>query len=178
MVFHSATKYLNGHSDVSGGVLAAAESTPRWAEIDTVRGLLGAIMPPFEAWLLLRGMRTLAVRFDKACANAGLIARHFEDHDAIERVLYPGLQSHPGHEVARVQMTGGFGAMMSILVKGGAEDARKVATRTKLWLPATSLGGVESLIEHRAAVEGPRQRSAGQPLAPVGRHRKSGRADR
>ena len=164
MVFHSATKYLNGHSDVSGGVLAAREDTPRWAEIDTVRGLLGAIMPPFEAWLLLRGMRTLAVRFEKACANAMAIAQHFESHGAIEQVLYPGLESHPGHEVARAQMTGGFGAMMSILVKGDAGAARKVATGTRLWVPATSLGGVESLIEHRAAVEGPESAVPGNLL--------------
>ncbi len=155
LVFHSATKYLNGHSDVGGGVLAARQDGPLWEEIIQVRGLLGSILPPFEAWLLLRGLRTLSVRFDKACANAMRIARHFEDHPKIERVLYPGLESHPGHEMAKRQMTGGFGGMASLLIKGGNEDAKRVAGRVRLWMPATSLGGVESLIEHRAAVEGP-----------------------
>ena len=155
IVFHSATKYLNGHSDVGGGVLATREETPLWQEIGEVRGLLGSILPPFEAWLLLRGLRTLSVRFEKACASALEIARYFEDHPKIERVAYPGLESHPGHAVARAQMTGGFGGMLSLMIKGNAEDAKRVASRVRLWLPATSLGGVESLIEHRASVEGP-----------------------
>lgn len=153
-VFHSATKYLNGHSDVNGGVLASNDTSERWAEIDLVRGLLGAIMPPFEAWLLMRGLRTLAVRFDRACENAMAIARHLENHARIECVLYPGLASHPGHKIATAQMTNGYGGMMSLLVNGNADDARKIAGRTKLWVPATSLGGVESLIEHRATIEG------------------------
>ncbi len=155
IVFHSATKYLNGHSDVNGGVLATRTDTPLWAEIEQVRGLLGSILPPFEAWLLLRGLRTLSVRFEKACSNALQIARHLEAHPKIKSVLYPGLASHPGHAVAASQMTGGFGGMMSLLVTGGAEHAQRVASRVRLWVPATSLGGVESLIEHRAAVEGP-----------------------
>ena len=155
IVFHSATKYLNGHSDVTGGVLATKDDTPLWQEIKLVRGLLGAIMPAFEAWLLLRGLRTLSVRFDKACANAMKIAQHFEHHRRIAGVLYPGLESHPGHAIAKRQMTNGFGGMLSLLVDGSADDARQVAARTRLFLPATSLGGVESLIEHRATVEGP-----------------------
>lgn len=155
IVFHSATKYLNGHSDVNGGVLASRQDSALWSEIEQVRGLLGSILPPFEAWLLLRGLRTLSVRFEKACSNALQIAQHFEAHPKIDSVLYPGLASHPGHAVAASQMTGGFGGMMSLLVRGGSDDARRVASRVKLWVPATSLGGVESLIEHRAAVEGP-----------------------
>jgi len=155
IVFHSATKYLNGHSDVTGGVLATKDDTPLWQEIKLVRGLLGAIMPAFEAWLLLRGLRTLSVRFDKACANAMKIAQHFEHHQRIAGVLYPGLESHPGHAIAKRQMTNGFGGMLSLLVDGSADDTRQVAARTRLFLPATSLGGVESLIEHRATVEGP-----------------------
>jgi len=155
IVFHSATKYLNGHSDVTAGILAAKSKTPLWEEIRSVRASLGGTAGPFEAWLLLRGMRTLFVRFDRSSENALKIARHFEGHPAIERVLYPGLESHPGHEIARRQMTDGFGGMLSLLIKGGWDEAQRVATRTRLFIPATSLGGVESLIEHRAAVESP-----------------------
>ena len=155
IVFHSATKYLNGHSDVVAGILVTRELNQRWDEIKLVRKLTGGVLGPFEAWLLLRGMRTLFLRFERASANALQIARHFENHPGLERVLYPGLESHPQHEIAKRQMVKGFGGMMSLLVKGGAEAAIKVASSTKLFLPATSLGGVESLIEHRASVEGP-----------------------
>jgi len=154
-VFHSATKYMNGHSDVTAGVLVTAKADARWEEIKLVRNLTGGMLGPFEAWLLLRGLRTLAVRFDQASRNALEIAHHFEDHPKLEAVLYPGLESHPGHDVARRQMTGGFGGMLSILVKGGTPEAKSVATGTRLFIPATSLGGVESLIEHRASIEGP-----------------------
>ena len=154
-VFHSATKYLNGHSDVTAGVLVAAVADARWEEVKLVRNLTGGMLGPFEAWLLLRGLRTLALRFDQASRSALEIARHFEGHPKLEAVLYPGLESHPGHAVAARQMTGGFGGMLSITVKGGAAEARAVATGTRLFIPATSLGGVESLIEHRATVEGP-----------------------
>ncbi len=155
MVFHSATKYLNGHSDVLAGVLVSAADDARWAEIGRLRTLMGGILGPFEAWLLLRGIRTLHLRVERAAANALAIAQHFENHLKLDVVLYPGLTSHPGHETAKRQMDGGFGAMLSILVRGGAEEARKVASTTDLFIPATSLGGVESLIEHRATVEGP-----------------------
>ena len=155
MVFHSATKYLNGHSDVLAGVLVSAADDARWAEIGRLRTLMGGILGPFEAWLLLRGIRTLHLRVERAAANALAIAQHFENHLKLDAVLYPGLTSHPGHETAKRQMDGGFGAMLSILVRGGAEEARKVASATDLFIPATSLGGVESLIEHRATVEGP-----------------------
>lgn len=155
MVFHSATKYLNGHSDVLAGVLVSAADDLRWAEIGRLRTLMGGILGPFEAWLLLRGVRTLHLRVQRAAANALAIAQHFENHPKLDVVLYPGLTSHPGHETAKRQMDGGFGAMLSILVRGGAEEAKQVATATNLFIPATSLGGVESLIEHRATVEGP-----------------------
>jgi cystathionine gamma-synthase len=155
IVFHSATKYLNGHSDVLGGILVSAADDARWQQIKWLRTYMGGVLGPFEAWLLLRGMRTLFLRFERASASALEIARHFEHHPQLERVLYPGLESHPGHEIARRQMTCGFGGMLSLLVSGGAEAARRIAGNTRLFVRATSLGGVESLIEHRAAVEGP-----------------------
>jgi len=155
IVFHSATKYLHGHSDLVAGILVTRECDERWDEIKLVRKLMGGVLGPFEAWLLLRGMRTLCLRFERASQNALLIARHLQDHPGVEKVLYPGLESHPGHEIAKRQMTNGFGGMMSLLVKGDAEQAKKVANNTKLFISATSLGGVESLIEHRASVEGP-----------------------
>jgi cystathionine gamma-synthase len=155
IVFHSATKYLNGHSDVVGGILVAAGQDARWEDIRLVRMLTGGVLGPVEAWLLLRGMRTLFLRFEKASASALEIARHFENHPRLERVLYPGLESHPGHEIARRQMTNGFGGMLSLLVEGGAEAALAVAARLQLFVRATSLGGVESLVEHRASIEGP-----------------------
>ncbi len=156
LVFHSGTKYLNGHSDVTAGVLVTRQADARWQEIRLVRGLMGGVLGPFEAWLLLRGLCTLFVRFERASVNAMEIARHFEGHGKLEAVLYPGLESHPGHAIAKRQMTAGYSGMLSLLVKGGAEDAKGVATRTALFVPATSLGGVESLIEHRATIEGPR----------------------
>lgn len=155
IVFHSATKYLNGHSDVVAGALVCRALDELWTSIRFQRIHSGGVLGPFEAWLLLRGMRTLAIRVRQSCDNALSIARHFEDHGAIERVLYPGLKSHPGHAVAKRQMRGGFGGMLSLLVKGDSDTARRIASRTKLFVPATSLGGVESLIEHRATVEGP-----------------------
>ena len=155
IVFHSGTKYLAGHSDVTAGVLATRAVDARWEEIRHARTLMGGVLGPFECWLLLRGMRTLHLRYERQAANAMAIARHFEHHPKLKAVLYPGLESHPGHEVAARQMRGGFGAMLSLLVAGNADDAKGVATRTRLFVPATSLGGVESLIEHRATVEGP-----------------------
>ncbi len=155
IVFHSATKYLNGHSDVLAGVLVAREANARWKEIGSLRTRMGSPLPPLECFLLMRGLRTVFVRYRQASANAMAIARHFEKHPKVERVLYPGLASHPGHAIAKKQMTDGFGGMMSILVKGGFEDAKRLCTRLKVIVPATSLGGVESLAEHRKSVEGP-----------------------
>ena len=158
-VFHSATKYLNGHSDVCAGVLVCADSDEhgadeRWADITRVRSLLGGMLGAFECWLLLRGLRTLALRFDQASRSALAIATHFETDARLDGVLYPGLPSHPGHAIAKRQMHDGFGGMMSMHVRGDAAKTIRVATNTKVFIPATSLGGVESLIEHRATVEG------------------------
>ena len=155
LVFHSATKYYNGHSDVLAGIVVTAETDPRWNELRTVRTLTGATLAPFEAWLLLRGMRTMPLRYQRASANALAIAERFEGDPRLDAVLYPGLTDHPGHGVAARQMTGGFGGMLSLLLSGGAEAASRTATATKVFRPATSLGGVESLIEHRAVLEGP-----------------------
>lgn len=155
IVFHSATKYLGGHSDLTAGALICAEANAMWDEIKLVRKLTGGILSPFDAWLLLRGMRTLFIRYERASENAMKIAQAMVEHPKVKQVLYPGLESHPGHEIAKKQMRSGFGGMMSILVDGDAEAAKRVATATRLFIPATSLGGVESLIEHRKSVEGP-----------------------
>ena len=154
IVFHSATKYLNGHSDVTAGILVCREQDERWEEIKLVRTLSGGVPGPFEAWLLLRGMRTLFIRFERACASALKIANALNHHPKVESVLYPGLPDHPGHEIAAKQMVNGFGGMLSILVRGGTSKALRVASNTRLFVPATSLGGVESLVEHRATIEG------------------------
>ena len=155
IVFHSATKYLNGHSDVNAGILVSAQDDERWQDIKLVRTLMGGVLGPFDAWLLLRGMRTLFLRFEKASQNALRLAQHFEHDPRLEKVLYPGLESHPGHDIAKRQMTNGYGGMLSLLVRGDAEQAKMIAAATRIFLRATSLGGVESLIEHRASVEGP-----------------------
>jgi cystathionine gamma-synthase len=155
VVFHSASKYLNGHSDVMAGVLITNTLDRRWDEVIEARNLKGGVLGAFEAWLLIRGLRTMFLRFERSSANALAIARHFEHHPMVEAVLYPGLESHPGHAVARRQMTNGFGGMLSIKVRGGFEEAQTVAAALQVFLVAASLGGVESLVEHRAAVEGP-----------------------
>ncbi len=155
IVFHSATKYLNGHSDLNAGILVTGETNARWEEIDQVRRLTGGILGSFEAWLLLRGMRTLAIRWERCSENAMQIAQFLDAHPAVERVLYPGLPNHPSHEVAKRQMVNGFGGMMSLQMKGGEAAARRLTAQTKVFMRATSLGGVESLIEHRRTVEGP-----------------------
>ncbi len=155
LVMHSATKYLNGHADVIGGVLAAAADDALWQRIGYVRAGGGSVLGPFEAWLLLRGMRTLHLRVAAACANALAIARHFERHPKLSHVLYPGLASHPGHAIAAKQMSGGFGAMMSLRLKAGEEAAKAFTARLRVFKRATSLGSVESLAEHRASIEGP-----------------------
>lgn len=155
IVFQSASKYLNGHSDVLAGCLSTNTLDERWAEIIKHRNLTGGVLGALEAWLLIRGLRTLPLRYRAASANALAIARHFENHDLIERVLYPGLESHPAHDVAKKQMTDGFSGMLSLLVRGDADFARAVTRNLRVFLSAASLGGVESLVEHRASVEGP-----------------------
>jgi cystathionine gamma-synthase len=161
IVMHSATKYLNGHSDVIAGALAIAGDGELWTRIKTIRSQHGAILGPFEAWLLMRGMRTLEVRVKAQAEGAALLATALSRHAAVADVLYPGLAHHPGHDVAERQMIGGFGGMLSIRLKGGERAAIDTAARVNLWKRATSLGGVESLIEHRASVEGP-----GSPCPP------------
>ena len=155
LVMHSATKYLNGHSDVVAGVLATRADDELWQRIRYVRGGGGAVLGPFEAWLLLRGMRTLHIRVATACSNAMAIARRFEGHPKLSHVLYPGLPSHPGHAVASKQMSGGFGGMISLRVKAGEQASKDFTGRLRVFKRATSLGSVESLAEHRASVEGP-----------------------
>ena len=161
IVMHSATKYLNGHSDVVAGVLVFAAKGAHFERAQRVRSMLGAILGPFEAALLLRGLRTLHVRVRHQCMSAMAIARHFARHPGIASVLYPGLETHPGHAIAARQMRGGFGGMLSVRVKGGEAAAIATAANVKLWKRATSLGGVESLIEHRSSIEGP-----GSPCPP------------
>ena len=152
--FHSATKYLNGHSDITAGVLSVKKVGQFWENIFWVRKLQGTVLHSQDAWLLIRGMRTLFLRVEKSCSNAMAIAKHFEGHKYIEAVLYPGLPSNPGHEISKCQTGGQFGGMMSLVVKGTEQNAVDVARFCKLFYPATSLGGVESLIEHRKTVSG------------------------
>jgi len=159
IVMHSATKYLNGHSDVIAGTLTTARDDEFWQRLVAGRSSGGAILGSLEAYLLLRGMRTLHIRVERACSSAQRVAEAMAEHPQVLDVLYPGLPSHPGHAVAARQMSGGFGGMLSIRVKGGEEAAIATAARVEIWKRATSLGGVESLMEHRASIEG-----AGTPV--------------
>lgn len=155
IVMHSATKYLNGHSDIIAGALVGALDDAYWAKLRAIRAQLGMILGQTEAWLLMRGMRTLFPRVHWACRSAQSLAEKFAAHPMVEEVLYPGLPSFAGHAAAARQMKGGFGGMLSVRVKGGERAAIATAARVDLWKRATSLGGVESLIEHRASIEGP-----------------------
>jgi cystathionine gamma-synthase len=155
IVMHSATKYLNGHSDVVAGTLTTAVEDDFWVRIKSVLSLNGGVIGPFEAWLLQRGLRTLFPRVLWQSASALALAQQLEFHPQVEAVLYPGLPSFSGHDLAKRQMSGGFGGMLSIRIKGGRDAAIAVAAKVTLWKRATSLGGVESLIEHRASIEGP-----------------------
>lgn len=161
VVMHAATKYLNGHSDVIAGVLVTREDSEYWQRVRKVRAQVGGTLGSFEAWLLLRGLRTLHLRVRAATAGAQRIAEHFHGHRHVAEVLYPGLPACQGHAVAKAQMKGGFGGMLSIRARGGEAAAVAVAANTQIWKRATSLGGTESLIEHRASVEG-----AGTPAPP------------
>ena len=154
IVMHAATKYLNGHSDVVAGALVAREKNDLWARIRRVRSMHGQILGPFEAFLLMRGMRTLHVRVEAQARAALKLAERLKGHPEVAEVLYPGLVSHPQHALAARQMTGGFSGMLSIRVRAGETAAVSTAARVALWKRATSLGGVESLIEHRASIEG------------------------
>jgi cystathionine gamma-synthase len=155
VVLHSTTKYLGGHGDVQGGALVFRQADELAAQARHVRHVLGSVASPFNSWLVLRGLRTLACRVERQSANALAVAQALAAMPAIEGVHYPGLASHPGHAIARRQMRGGFGGMLSFRVRGGRAAAVAVIKRVKLLTVATSLGGVETLIEHRASSEGP-----------------------
>lgn len=156
LVVHATTKYLSGHGDMVGGaVVAGSGATELFARIRKIQVHSGAVPSPFDSWLTLRGVRTLPLRMKAHCANALEIARRLESHPSVAAVHYPGLASHPGHELATVQMAGGFGGMLSFQVRGGEDAAARVAGACQLILRATSLGGLETLIEHRARIEGP-----------------------
>jgi cystathionine gamma-synthase len=155
VVLHSATKYLNGHSDVVAGALCFRSNLDALVtEVARLRLSLGGVIGGHEAALLLRGMRTLHLRVRHQSASALAIARHFEGHPALSHILYPGLRSHPGHGVAAMQMAGGFGGLLSMRFRGGKAAAVAAIKAMKLWRRATSLGGTESLVEHRASMEG------------------------
>jgi cystathionine gamma-synthase len=153
IILHSTTKYFGGHCDVLGGILIAKDNSEFLRRLRGIQYSAGAVPSPFDCWLILRGMRTLPWRMRAHSDNAGRVAEFLAQHRAVTRVYYPGLKSHPGHDIAARQMNL-FGGMLSFEVDGGREAAMKVAARTKIFTRATSLGGVESLIEHRASIEG------------------------
>jgi cystathionine gamma-synthase len=155
VIVHSGTKYLGGHSDVQSGLLVVREDGALLERLRDWQHVAGATLAPFDCWLLRRSIATLALRVRAQCASAQRIAESLAPHPHIERVYYPGLPDHPGHAVAAAQMPGGFGGIISACIRGGREAAMAVTTRTALFTRATSLGGVESLIEHRASIEGP-----------------------
>jgi cystathionine gamma-synthase len=157
-VLHSTTKYLGGHSDVHGGGAAFARRDGYFDAVQHGRTITGGVASPFNSWLVLRGIRSLAARMRVHCENAVAVARFLQSHRRVEAVHYPGLPSHPGHKIAGRQMSA-FGGMMSFRVRGGRDEALGVAAKTKVFIRATSLGGIESLIEHRASSEGPGSRT-------------------
>ena len=154
LVMHSTTKYLGGHSDVTGGAIVCRENDALAERIRFLQSVTGAVPAPFDCWLLLRGSATLHLRVRAQCGNALALARHLARHPAVEHVFYPGLESHPGHALAARQMSA-YGAVLSFTLRAGEAAAMRAAGKVKLFTRATSLGGVESLIEHRASVEGP-----------------------
>lgn len=154
IVLHSVTKYLAGHSDVLGGAVVTNAVHPFFEHIRQIQQVAGAVMDPFSAWLALRGMRSLSARLRVQCETAGRIAEFLAAHPAVARVYYPGLPDHQGHQIARRQMSA-YGAMLSFDVASGEDFARALPARMRVFRPATSLGGTESLIEHRASIEGP-----------------------
>lgn len=154
LVMHSSTKYFGGHSDVMGGAVVARERSDACERIRNYQGVAGAVPSPFDCWLIRRSLATLPLRVRTQCANALEVAEYLRRHPRVERVFYSGLADDPGHAVATRQMRG-FGAVLAVCVRGGTAEALAVAARTRVFIRATSLGGVESLIEHRASVEGP-----------------------
>ncbi|OAV44363.1 PLP-dependent aspartate aminotransferase family protein [Lewinella sp. 4G2] len=154
-VVHSTTKYMGGHSDVLGGALIAKQEDDWAAKLRRIQHVGGAVPSPMDCYLVSRGLQTLRLRVQAQTTSAHQLATFLEGHDEIEAVLYPGLPSHPQHDVAKKQMREGFGAMLSVLVRGDAKRAMSVAAKLQHFAVATSLGGVESLVEHRKSVEGP-----------------------
>lgn len=154
LVMHSTTKYLGGHSDVLGGALVAKEANEWWFKLKQIQEMGGAIPGPFDCYMTVRGIKTLPYRMKGHVENATKLASFLENNPQVERVFYPGSASHPQYEIAKKQMLAG-GGMLSFLIKGGAKEALTVVNQVKIFTQATSLGGVESLIEHRASVEGP-----------------------
>ena len=156
IVVHSATKVLNGHSDLIAGMATTRNSSNKhWQLICEDRKYTGSILGSFEAWLLLRGMRTLPLRLERMNRNAMEVAQYLSDHERVEQVYYPGLKNHPNHKIASRLMDGGYGYLLSFTVKGNRKVALEIVGKLKLILRATSIGGVESLIEHRNSIEGP-----------------------
>lgn len=155
LVMHSTTKYFGGHSDLMGGALITAENSDWWQKIRDVQTYGGAIPSPMDCYYLVRSIKTLPYRMRGHINNAQLLAEFLQKQPGVEQVLYPGLPSHPNHNIAKAQMTGGFGGVLSFCLKGGPEEANRVINKLQLYTRATSLGGVESLIEHRATMEGP-----------------------
>lgn len=154
IVIHSTTKYFGGHSDVLGGCIVLKENNKTSEKLSHIQSLCGGVPSPFDCWLISRGIQTLHLRVSAQTKTAKKLAKFLESHAKIEKVNYPGLKSHPQFNIAKKQMKNGFGAMLSILVKGDAQTANKVANKLKIFTIATSLGGVESLVEHRKSVEG------------------------
>ena len=154
LILHSTTKYFGGHCDVAGGIVVAKKESEFFQRVQAIQYSGGAVPSPFDCWLILRGMRTLPWRMRAHSENGMKVAEFLAQHRNVEGVYYPGLRSHPGFEIARRQMSM-FGGMLSFQVKDGSEAAISVAAKTKIFTRATSLGGVESLIEHRASIEGP-----------------------
>jgi len=159
LVFHSSTKFFGGHSDVMGGCIIVKEKNNLSAEIRDYQITGGSVPAPFDCWLLNRSLATLSLRLERQVKNAVVIADFLKNHAQVEKVFYPGLADHPNHAIAKQQMHGQYGSMISILVRGGKSPAMKFASGMKLFKHATSLGGVESLIEHRRSAEGLSPRS-------------------
>jgi len=158
IAMHSATKYFGGHSDVMGGTLMFAKKNEIYERCHHTRSIMGGVLSPFNCWLIMRGLRTLACRMRVHCDNAMAIANALDGHPALSHIHYPGLGDDPGHAIAKKQMSA-FGGMMSIRVKAGQDAAMKIVSKVEVFTRATSLGGVESLIEHRASSEGPGSRT-------------------
>lgn len=154
IVIHSTTKYFGGHSDVLGGAVVVKQDNPRLPQLRDFQNVGGAVPSPFDCWLLTRSIATMPLRVMQQSSSAALIAKELQGHKKISKVFYPGLSNHINHEVAAIQMKNSFGAMLSVLIQGGQREAMAFASRLNIFRHATSLGGVESLIEHRLTAEG------------------------